>query len=72
MRSNGRSETRRDVRNAARLRDAVVFAAVLLASAARGRAETYVLPSSAYSTGAGGAEFHSDVRLLNVTRSRSR
>ena len=69
MRSNGWSENRRDVRKAAQVRVTVVFAAVLLAGAARGRAETYVLPSSAYSTGAGGAEFHSDVRLLNVTRS---
>src|SRR5512135_2761957 len=69
MRSNGWSETRRNVRNPARVRGAVAFAAVLLAIGTTGQAATYVLPSSAYSTGAGGAEFHSDVRLRNVTRS---
>ena len=67
MRLNKSSETKRAFRLAAR--SAVAFAAVLLASTAMGQAETYFLPSSAYSTGAGGAEFHSDVRLLNVTRS---
>ncbi len=50
-------------------RAAVTIAAVLLAGKATAQAKTYVLPSSAYSTGAGGAEFHSDVRLLNVTTS---
>jgi formylglycine-generating enzyme required for sulfatase activity len=50
-------------------RFAVAVVAALLAGRTAGHAATYVLPSSAYSTGAGGAEFHSDVRLLNVTRS---
>ncbi len=32
---------------------------------AGGSARTYFLPSSAYSVGAGGAEFHTDLRLMN-------
>ena len=50
-------------------RSAFVLAAVLLAGNAAVQAETYVLPSSAYSGGAAGAEFHTDLRLLNVTSS---
>ena len=69
MRSNKSSEIRRAVGSGWAARVAVALAAVLLASGATVQAATYVLPSSAYSTGAGGAEFHSDVRLLNVTRS---
>ncbi len=69
MRSKTRREIRRAVVGGMAARAGVAIAAVLLAGAAPGQAETYVLPSSAYSTGAGGAEFHSDVRLLNVTRS---
>jgi formylglycine-generating enzyme required for sulfatase activity len=69
MRLNKRTETRRAVGGGLAARGAVAIAAVLFATTATAQAETYVLPSSAYSTGAGGAEFHSDVRVLNVTRS---
>src|SRR5664279_4369403 len=68
MRSNESSEIRRAVGSGWAARVAVALAAVAFTSGT-GQAATYVLPSSAYSTGAGGAEFHSDVRLLNVTRS---
>ncbi len=40
-------------------------AAALLAQAGAAHAESYVLPSSAYRTGANAAEYHTDVRLLN-------
>jgi formylglycine-generating enzyme required for sulfatase activity len=69
MKRNKRNEIMRVVGSRMAARGAIVIAAALLASTAMGQAATYVLPSSAYSTGAGGAEFHSDVRLLNVTRS---
>ncbi len=48
----------------------VVLTAGALALQARpARAETYVLPSSTYGPGANGAEFRTDVRILNRGRS---
>ncbi len=38
----------------------------VVASVAEGQAGRWILPSSAYSGGANGAEFHSDVRILNL------
>ncbi len=67
--SNERVESRKTVGARLAARGAVAIVGVLLAGKAAGQAETYILPSSAYSLGAGGAEFQSDVRLLNVTRS---
>jgi hypothetical protein len=47
----------------------VVLALVILARPQIAMAQSYILPSSAYRTGANAAEYHSDVRILNQATS---